>query len=99
MIGLRDWSDIAAQRNRTGAGPERGLEVTAQREKVIIYTLPECDVSERALAGLRAEGVEVEERNVMRDKQWFEEALRISIFVPIVIRGEKVEIGWKGAYG
>jgi glutaredoxin len=73
--------------------------MTVEPEKVIVYTLPECDVSERALADLRAEGVEIEERNVMRSKQWFEEALKISIFVPIVIRGEKLEIGWKGAYG
>jgi len=73
--------------------------VTNETEKAIVYTLPECDVSDRALADLKAEGIEVEERNVMRDKKWFEEALKISIFVPIVIRGEKVEIGWKGAYG
>ena len=73
--------------------------MTNETEKAIVYTLPECDVSDRALADLKAEGIEVEERNVMRDKKWFEEALKISIFVPIVIRGEKVEIGWKGAYG
>ena len=73
--------------------------MTENSEKVIIYTLPECDVSDRALAELRADGVDFEERNVMRNKAWFDEALRHSIFVPIVIRGGKVEIGWKGAVG
>lgn len=68
-------------------------------EKAIVYTLPECDVSERAMADLRAEGVEVEERNVMRSKQWFDEALKYAISVPIVLRGGKVEVGWKGAVG
>ena len=68
-------------------------------EKAIVYTLPECDVSERALADLRAEGYDVEERNVMRSKQWFDEALRYAISVPIVLYGDKVEIGWKGAVG
>jgi glutaredoxin len=73
--------------------------MTQNTEKVIVYTLSECDVSERALADLRAEGLDVEERNVMRNKEWFEEALKISIFVPIVLRGAEVEVGWKGAVG
>jgi glutaredoxin len=73
--------------------------MTQNTEKVIVYTLSECDVSERAIADLRAEGLDVEERNVMRNKEWFEEALKISIFVPIVLRGAEVEVGWKGAVG
>jgi glutaredoxin len=73
--------------------------MTQNMEKVIVYTLSECDVSERAIADLRAEGLDVEERNVMRSKEWFEEALKISIFVPIVLRGAEVEVGWKGAVG
>jgi glutaredoxin len=77
----------------------RGVDVTETTEKVIVYTLPECDVSERALADLRAEGLDVEERNVMRKKEWFDEALKFAITVPIVIRGSRVEVGWKGAYG
>ena len=67
--------------------------------KLIIYTLPGCDVSERAVSELRAEGIDFEERNVMRNQAWFDEAMAISIFVPIVIRGGEVEIGWKGATG
>jgi glutaredoxin len=68
-------------------------------EHVILYTLPECDVSDRARDEMTAEGIEFEERNVMKNKAWFDEALTYSIFVPIIIRGEKVEIGWKGAVG
>ncbi len=68
-------------------------------EKVILYTLPECDVSDRARAELRTNNIDFEERNVMREKAWFDEALAISIFVPIVIRDGEVEIGWKGAIG
>ena len=73
--------------------------MTANTDKIIIYTLPECDVSDRALAEMRADGIDFEERNVMRSKAWFDEALSHSIFVPIILRGDKVEIGWKGAVG
>ena len=68
-------------------------------EKIILYTLPECDVSDRARAELKADGIDFEERNVMKEKAWFDEALAISIFVPIIIRDGAVEIGWKGAVG
>jgi glutaredoxin len=68
-------------------------------EKVILYTAPNCGTSDRAREELTAEGVDFEERNVMKDQAWFDEALQYSIFVPIVIRGDKVEIGWKGAVG
>ncbi len=68
-------------------------------KQVILYTLPECDVSDRAREEMRAEGIEFEERDVMKNKAWFDEALSYSIFVPIILRGDKVEIGWKGAVG
>ena len=68
-------------------------------EKVILYTLPDCQVSDDARKDLRAEGVEIEERNVMKNQAWFDEALRYSIYVPIIVRGDKVEVGWKGALG
>jgi hypothetical protein len=73
--------------------------MTHDTERVIVYTLPECDVSEVALTDLRAQGINVEERNVMRKQEWFDEALKISVFVPIVIRGAEIEVGWKGALG
>jgi len=68
-------------------------------EPVILYTVPDCDVSDRARADLTAEGIEFEERDVMKNKAWFDEALSYSIFVPIILRGDKLEIGWKGAVG
>ena len=46
-----------------------------------------------------ADGLDVEERNVMRDKQWFDEALKYAISVPILLRDGKAQIGWKGAVG
>ena len=71
----------------------------AEAQKVILYTLPDCGVSDDARKGLREEGVEFEERDVMKEKAWFDEALRYSIYVPIIVRGDQVEVGWKGALG
>ena len=71
----------------------------AETEKVYLYTTPECDVCDKARAGLRAEGVDFEERDVMKKKEWFDEVLKHTIFVPLIVRGDKIEIGWKGAYG
>ncbi len=68
-------------------------------EKVIIYTAPSCRTSDRAREALLAEAVDLEERDVMKSKAWFDEALTYSIFVPIILRGGKVELGWKGAFG
>ena len=68
-------------------------------EKVVLYTAPNCRASDRAREDLRAEGVELEERDVMKNKAWFDEVLHYSIFVPVVLRGDKVEIGWKGRVG
>ncbi len=68
-------------------------------EKVILYTAPGCGTSDRAREDLLAEGVDLEVRNVMDKKEWFDEALRHSIFVPIVVRGTQVEVGWKGRVG
>ena len=68
-------------------------------QRVILYTAPNCGTSDRAREDLKAAGVDFEERDVMAKKAWFDEALRYSIFVPIVIRGANVEIGWKGAVG
>ena len=68
-------------------------------EKVILYTTPNCATSDRARADLLAEGVDLEERDVMKNKQWYDEVLKHSIWVPVVIRGGKVSIGWKGRTG
>ena len=68
-------------------------------EKLIIYTTPNCSACDKALADLTAEGVDFEERNVMKDKRWYDEALKYSITVPVIIREGRVEYGWKGNVG
>jgi glutaredoxin len=71
----------------------------AENEKVIIYTAPTCGVCDDAKREMRAEGIEFEERDVMREQKWFDDVLKYTIFVPLIFRGEKMEIGWKGAVG
>jgi glutaredoxin len=68
-------------------------------EKLIIYTTPNCSACDRALADLTADGVDFEERNVMKSKQFYDEALKYAITVPIILREGKVEYGWKGNIG
>ena len=75
------------------------MNETTAKTKVILYTTPNCSACDEARAGLRAEGVDLEERNVMKNKQWYDEALQYAITVPIILRGEKVEYGWKGNIG
>jgi glutaredoxin len=69
-------------------------------EKLIIYTTPNCSACDSALADLTSDGVDFEERNVMRSKQFYDEALKYSVSVPIIINPDgKVEYGWKGNSG
>lgn len=69
-------------------------------ERLIIYTTPNCSACDDALADLAADGVDFEERNVMRNKLWYEEALKYSVSVPIVVQPDgSVEYGWKGNIG
>jgi len=67
---------------------------------VIVYTLKNCDVSEKAVVALRAQGVEFEERRVDENVGWWDEALNYSMTVPVIIwdNGD-VEIGWAGEHG
>ena len=68
-------------------------------EKLIIYTTPNCSACDNAIADLTADGVEFEERNVMKNKEWYNEVLKYSITVPVILRDGKVEYGWKGNNG
>jgi glutaredoxin len=68
-------------------------------DKLIIYTTPNCSACDRAIADLTTDGTDFEERNVMKNKQWYDEALQYAITVPIVLRDGKVEYGWKGNIG
>ena len=73
--------------------------MTETSTKVILYTTPNCSACDRARADMTAEGVDFEERSVMAKQEWFDEVLKYSISVPVIIRGEKVEYGWKGDMG
>lgn len=68
-------------------------------EKLIIYTTRNCSTCDVALKDLRAEGADFEERNVMVKKEWYDEALKYAVTVPIILRDGKVEYGWKGSIG
>jgi glutaredoxin len=72
---------------------------SAMTDKLIIYTTPNCSACDRAIADLTADGTDFEERNVMKNKQWYDEALQYAITVPIILRDGKVEYGWKGNIG
>ena len=72
---------------------------TTEGTKVILYTTPNCSACDDARAGLTAEGVDFEERNVMKNKDWYNEVLKYAITVPVILRGDKVEYGWKGNIG
>jgi glutaredoxin len=67
---------------------------------VIVYTLRNCGVSDKAVGALRERGVEFEERRVDQNADWWEEALNYSMAVPVIIwdNGD-VEIGWEGEHG
>jgi glutaredoxin len=67
---------------------------------VIVYTLGNCDVSEKAVQALRGRGVQFEERRVDQNADWWDEALNYSMSVPVVLwdNGD-VEIGWDGEHG
>ena len=66
---------------------------------LIIYTVPTCSTCARAVEELTAEGIDFEERDIRTSEQWYEEASRLSISVPILLRDGRVEIGWKGDMG
>ena len=68
-------------------------------ERIILYTTPGCDVCDNARSDLKAAKVDFEERNVMKNKGWFDEALRYSVSVPILVQNRRAEVGWKGAVG
>jgi len=67
--------------------------------RVILYTAPNCSTSDQARADLSASGVDFEERDVMARQEWFDQCVKYSIVVPVILRDGKVEIGWKGRHG
>ena len=67
---------------------------------VVVYTLKNCPTSEKAMMALRERGVDLEERRVDLNADWWNEALNYSMTVPVILwdNGE-VEIGWDGEHG
>jgi glutaredoxin len=73
---------------------------TVNGTKLILYTTPNCSACDNAIADLTADGVDFEERNVMKSKEWYNEVLKHSISVPVLIYPDgKVGHGWKGNMG
>lgn len=67
---------------------------------VIIYTLRTCEPSQKAVAALKERGIEFEERRVDSNVDWWEEALKYSVTVPVILwENGEVEIGWDGDHG
>lgn len=67
---------------------------------VILYTLRNCPTSDKARTALEERGVEFEERRVDENEKWWEEALKYSVTVPVILWSEDdVEIGWEGEHG
>jgi glutaredoxin len=60
--------------------------------KTILYTTPNCSGCDRARERLIAAGEEFEERSVMARQEWFDEVLKYSISVPVIVRGDRVEV-------
>ena len=67
--------------------------------KVILYTAPNCSTCDHARDGLRAEGVDFEERDIMVKQDWFDDVLKYAVSVPVILRGEKVQVGWGRSMG
>ncbi len=66
---------------------------------LIMYTLRTCPTCERAREDLTADGVDFEERTIDDNAEWFDEASQLGLTVPILLRGDAVEVGWKGESG
>ena len=66
---------------------------------LIMYTLRTCPTCERARKDLTADGIDFEERVIDDNDEWFKEASALAITVPILVRGDKIEVGWKGESG
>jgi glutaredoxin len=66
----------------------------------VMYVKPGCPYCEQARAGLRADGVEWEERDATTRAEWREELLGFSKgtgMVPTIVEGgEVVSVGWDG---
>jgi len=68
-------------------------------DKAILYTLRGCPTCEKAKQGLSKRGVQFEERRVDDNAAWWNEATALAATVPILVWGDRVEVGWEGEEG
>jgi glutaredoxin len=66
---------------------------------IVLYTLRDCPTCQRARRDLAEAGVEFEERVIDDNAAWWQEAAALSATVPVLVRGDQVEVGWKGEAG
>jgi glutaredoxin len=66
---------------------------------LIMYTLRSCPTCAKAKTDLTADGVAFEERAIDDNPAYYEEAVELGFSVPIIVRGARVETGWKGESG
>ena len=66
----------------------------------VIYTLRNCPTCDKAMAAMRERGVAFDERRVDDNAEWWEEALKYAVTVPVILwENGDVEIGWEGEHG
>ena len=53
----------------------------------------------RIPTGDNSNGIDFEERVIDDNTAWFDEASRLALTVPILVRGDKIEVGWQGESG
>lgn len=66
---------------------------------LVMYTLRTCPTCAKAKADMDADGIAYEERVIDDDPAYYEQALELGFVVPILVRGDHVETGWKGESG
>ncbi len=68
--------------------------------RVIVYTLSNCSASALLREDWTKEGKDFEERQVDKNQQWLDEAVKYGDAVPIIVYPDgKIEIGYKNMVG
>lgn len=66
----------------------------------VVYTLSTCPTCDDLRTDWRQKGIQFEERQVDKNQQWLDAALRYADTVPIVLYPDgKVEVGFDGEMG
>ncbi|HLO04229.1 MAG TPA: glutaredoxin family protein [Symbiobacteriaceae bacterium] len=71
-------------------------------QSIILYTLSTCPTCQKAREGLKAEGIQFEERVIDDSVQFQSEVEQLSnqFTVPVLVHPDgRVEVGYKGEYG